>query len=190
MIVKEIKIEHILPCIADTSLIRFIAYIDNDISDILPYLNTKIENAIYNHPGKSITIKKEGRLIGVHARQIAGGKILDIKDAEYIIGWLKDLINYCYDNKDSIEPNYERRQRLQPLDIYKLLPRTNCKRCGELTCLAYAVKLSGEETDIMRCSEIFQGEHTQKRNELLKMLKTAGYSIPNVFAEKEENNED
>ena len=32
---------------------------------------------------------------------------------------------------------------LKPLDIYKLLPKKNCKECGDPTCLTFAMKLSG-----------------------------------------------
>ncbi len=31
---------------------------------------------------------------------------------------------------------------LTGLEIYKLLPKTNCKECGFPTCLAFAMKLA------------------------------------------------
>lgn len=133
-----------MPCITIPERIRFIAELDGDISEITPYLNAVTEGAIYNHEGKNITFKKDDRLLGIQARQIAGAKIIDMKDAQDIINWFKDLVNECYEKRDSITPNYERRQRLTALDIYKLLPGTNCKKCGELTCLTFAVKLASE----------------------------------------------
>ncbi len=30
---------------------------------------------------------------------------------------------------------------VSPIEVYKLLPRTNCKECGEENCMAFAVKL-------------------------------------------------
>lgn len=130
MFVKEIAIGHILPCSADPEKIRFIASIDRDISEFLPYLNAILKGVIYNHNGHTLTIRKEGRLI-LHPRKIAGGKIIDEDDARKILEWLKGLLNYCYENKDKIKPNFERRQRLNAIDIYKLLPGTNCKKCGQ-----------------------------------------------------------
>jgi len=41
--IKEIKISQILPCIADPNRIRFIAYFEKDISEILPYLNAIVK---------------------------------------------------------------------------------------------------------------------------------------------------
>lgn len=181
MFLKRIKITHILPCLADPEKIRFIAYFDKNISDIFPYLNAILDGAIYNHEGKTLTIKKEGRLITLHPNKIAAGKVLDEYDARQIINWIKERINYCYDHKDSIEPNMERRQKLSALDIYKLLPGTNCRRCEELTCIAFAVKLSSEEIGVLKCSELFSGNFTDKRAELLGLLKASGYDVPGVF---------
>jgi acetyl-CoA decarbonylase/synthase complex subunit gamma len=64
------------------------------------------------------------------------------------------------------------------LDIFKLLPGTNCKKCGELTCLAFAVKLVGQEIGIMRCPPLFTGEYEEKRNVLLDLIQSAGYEVP------------
>ncbi len=40
---------------------------------------------------------------------------------------------------------------LKALDIYKLLPRKNCKECGDPTCLTFAMKLAGGKADISLC---------------------------------------
>ena len=40
---------------------------------------------------------------------------------------------------------------LKALDIYKLLPRKNCKECGDPTCLTFAMKLAGGKTDVDLC---------------------------------------
>ncbi|MFB0566667.1 MAG: (Fe-S)-binding protein [Candidatus Aminicenantaceae bacterium] len=181
MYVEDIKMSQIMPCLADPEKIRFIAYFDKNISDIFPYLNAILKGAIYNPNGQTLTIKKEGRLITLHPNKIAAGKILNEKDAYEMIEWIKENINYCHANKNSIEPCFERRQKLTALDIYKLLPGTNCKKCGELTCLAFAVKLSEEQRSIMKCTEIFSGEHAEKKKELLGLLKASGYDVPSVF---------
>jgi len=181
MLIDKIKISHIMPCLADSEKIRFIAYFEKDISEVFPYLNAVLKGAIYNHNGHTLTIKKEGRLITLHPDRIAAGKILNEKDAQEVIGWLKENINDCYEKRGLIKPSFERRQRLAALDIFKLLPGTNCKKCGEMTCLAFAVAISQEETDIMKCKEIFSAEFTEKRKELLQLLMASGYNVPGDF---------
>ncbi|RJP28680.1 MAG: acetyl-CoA decarbonylase/synthase complex subunit gamma [Candidatus Omnitrophota bacterium] len=40
---------------------------------------------------------------------------------------------------------------LSGLDIYKLLPKTNCKECGFATCLAFAMQLAKKAVTIDKC---------------------------------------
>ncbi len=40
---------------------------------------------------------------------------------------------------------------LSGLQIYKLLPRTNCKECGFPTCLAFAMKLAARQVELSDC---------------------------------------
>ncbi len=40
---------------------------------------------------------------------------------------------------------------LKALDIYKLLPKKNCKECGDPTCLTFAMKLAGGKADPENC---------------------------------------
>lgn len=43
---------------------------------------------------------------------------------------------------------------LTGLDIYKLLPRTNCKKCGRPTCLAFAMQLAQKKASIEECPDV------------------------------------
>jgi len=43
---------------------------------------------------------------------------------------------------------------LTGIQIYKLLPQTNCKECGEPTCLAFAMKLAAGKADIALCKYV------------------------------------
>jgi acetyl-CoA decarbonylase/synthase complex subunit gamma len=43
---------------------------------------------------------------------------------------------------------------LTGLEIYKLLPKTNCKECGFPTCLAFAMKLAAKQADLSACPTI------------------------------------
>ncbi|MGB8308504.1 MAG: acetyl-CoA decarbonylase/synthase complex subunit gamma [Methanoregula sp.] len=40
---------------------------------------------------------------------------------------------------------------LKALDIYKLLPKKNCKECGDPTCLTFAMKLAAGKADLDLC---------------------------------------
>ncbi|MDP3786775.1 MAG: (Fe-S)-binding protein, partial [Candidatus Omnitrophota bacterium] len=43
---------------------------------------------------------------------------------------------------------------LTGLDIYKLLPKTNCKDCGFATCLAFAMALAQKKASLDKCPHV------------------------------------
>ncbi|MFA4984402.1 MAG: acetyl-CoA decarbonylase/synthase complex subunit gamma [Candidatus Omnitrophota bacterium] len=45
---------------------------------------------------------------------------------------------------------------LSGLDIYKLLPKTNCRECGFPTCLAFAMQLAKKAVSIAKCPYLSQ----------------------------------
>lgn len=47
-----------------------------------------------------------------------------------------------------------KRKRLQPLQLYQLLPRTNCKLCGCNGCLPFAFALINREKKIEDCPDL------------------------------------
>ena len=62
---------------------------------------------------------------------------------------------------------------VSPLDVYKLLPRTNCKQCGEENCMALATKLVNREVPIEKCTPLLTKEYENSYKELKEMLKPA-----------------
>jgi acetyl-CoA decarbonylase/synthase complex subunit gamma len=62
---------------------------------------------------------------------------------------------------------------LSPLDVYKLLPRTNCKECGEENCMAFATKLVNREVPIEKCAPLVTKEYGKPYKQLKEVLKPA-----------------
>ena len=178
MLLQSYKITRILPCLADPEKIRVIAEVSGEIHEAFPYLNGVLKGCIYNHPALTLTIKKDGKLFTLHARHITLAKIEDEKEAEEILTWLEDLINETYEKREQIEPNYSMAAELKALDIYRLLPGTSCKKCGEMTCLAFAVKLVGRDIEITKCDPLFSEKYQEKRKVLIELLQAAGQEIP------------
>jgi acetyl-CoA decarbonylase/synthase complex subunit gamma len=59
---------------------------------------------------------------------------------------------------------------LSPVEIYMLLPRTNCKKCNEENCMAFAVKLVNRETDLGLCTPVFEEKNTESLRKLEDLL--------------------
>ncbi|MEM3464424.1 MAG: acetyl-CoA decarbonylase/synthase complex subunit gamma [Candidatus Bathyarchaeia archaeon] len=64
-------------------------------------------------------------------------------------------------------------RELSPIDVYKLLPRTNCKECGEENCMAFATKVVNREVTLEKCSPLLTKEHEKAYKQLKEMLKPA-----------------
>src|SRR3990172_6622838 len=43
------------------------------------------------------------------------------------------------------------RMALTAIDIYKRLPKTNCRECGQSTCLAFAMQIAAGKASIDLC---------------------------------------
>lgn len=56
------------------------------------------------------------------------------------------------------------------LALHKLLPKTNCQRCGRKTCLAFAIDLSKGKIHIEDCPVLDQPEFAEDRRALVKLL--------------------
>jgi acetyl-CoA decarbonylase/synthase, CODH/ACS complex subunit gamma len=50
---------------------------------------------------------------------------------------------------------------LTGIQIYKLLPQTNCKDCGFPTCLAFAMKLAAKQADLAACPYVSETSKAQ-----------------------------
>ena len=50
---------------------------------------------------------------------------------------------------------------LTGLQIYKLLPRTNCRECGFPTCLAFAMKLAAKQAELAACPYVSEESKAQ-----------------------------
>jgi acetyl-CoA decarbonylase/synthase complex subunit gamma len=62
-------------------------------------------------------------------------------------------------------------KELSPIAVYKLLPKTNCKECGEENCMAFATKIVNREVNVEKCPPLLKKENEKAYNQLKEMLK-------------------
>ena len=102
-------------------------------------------------------------MITLQPRRIAITKLNDEKEAEKIFHWLKELIKVTYEGRETLKPDYQGREPIKVLDIFKLLPGTNCRKCGEATCMAFAAKLQQDEIPIVKCPPLLTDPFKRKQ---------------------------
>jgi ArsR family metal-binding transcriptional regulator len=123
----------------------------DDISEVLPYLNAELEHPTDYRRSDGILLWQYGdKKYAFRPYEIAIAPVFDDKEAQELSNSIIETVNDIWKQKDKITPNFEGRKPLpKVLDIYKLLPRSNCKKCGFPTCMAFAVEL---RLDFMKLS--------------------------------------
>ncbi len=129
-------------CQADTKGVHCFAHLHQDVSEALPYLNTALGGFEYLKDPPAVTFRAQGKLITVHGNKIAVNALKDEAEAKKIIEWLKNEINDAWKKKDTIEPCYTGMPRPGIIEILKLLPKTNCRECGQPTCMVFATQVA------------------------------------------------
>jgi ArsR family metal-binding transcriptional regulator len=141
MLLQGYKKEMFLPkCNPSFQSVHCVAHLDQDISEVLPYLNTAIGGGDYVQLPPSLTLRVYGKLITLHAQEIFVNALNDEEEAEKILRWLKKEINEAWEKRAEIEPTYDKPPLPQMMEILKLLPKTNCRKCGEPTCTVFALR--------------------------------------------------
>lgn len=115
-----------------------IAHLDQDVTQALPYLNVTLGGFEYLKDPPAVTFRIHGKLITVHPREIAVNALRDEEEADRILEWMKREINDAWENREKITPSFQGAPKPKILDILKLLPKTNCRKCGQPTCMVFA----------------------------------------------------
>jgi ArsR family metal-binding transcriptional regulator len=158
------------PCEPGAERFSAIARLTTDITEILPYLNATLRGAVYNPAANALTWKKGGHNIAFHAYEIATSNVEDREAAMKEVEGLVKLVNRTWERRDEITPDYEARQRPTPMAVYQLLPRTNCKGCGEPTCFSFALKLAASQKKITDCPLLTEPAYADRLAALQSMV--------------------
>jgi len=68
-----------------------------------------------------------------------------------LLAALKEAINVTWDHRAELVAVTVGRRAPRPLDVWTLLPQTNCRQCGEATCMAFAVGLLQHNRSVIEC---------------------------------------
>lgn len=143
MLLKSYKLEIFNPeCRPGAMAVHCFAQLDQDVSEALPYVNAVLGGHTYSKDPPSVGFKIHGKLITIHSKKIAVNALKDEEEATKIIEWLKREINTAWEKRNEIEPLYEAAPKPQIFEILKLLPKTNCKECGQPTCMVFASQVA------------------------------------------------
>ncbi len=97
-------------------------------------------------------------------------QVADVEEGLALLASVGDLLNQIWMRWGKIQPQLKGRRVPQPLDAHELLPRTNCRACGEATCMAFAFGLLESRHRPEECPPLADPAYAAQRQALMEML--------------------
>ncbi len=111
---------------------------DKEISSIFPYLNRVLDKTIYLKEPPFMRFRFDGVLCAVHPSYLAAFPFEDRSGAEVFAERIIAFINDVHARRSTIKPSHKTHNPVSVVEVLKILPKTNCRRCGYPTCVAFA----------------------------------------------------
>ncbi|MEM2123557.1 MAG: (Fe-S)-binding protein [Candidatus Bathyarchaeia archaeon] len=171
----EISISKKTPCLLEPRKLQITARADRPLDDIISILYLAVPHSRYAKAFGSVTFLLEGKLVTVYSSgNISVGCVLREEIAVKLLEKLRDLLEKAfeyYERHGPLDPGLvDNKQKLSPIEIYRHLPKTNCRECGEQGCFPFAVKLSNGEKTLQDCPQIQSPKYNSDKIYLEEML--------------------
>lgn len=141
-------------CEPGATTLGALAEFDEDISPVFPYLNATVKGCRYSPGGPFLRFILDGHSVSLHPGRLAMARFADEAEARRTMDAVVRLLNETWTRRGEIEPSYTKAGAVTALEVFRQLPRTNCGKCGEPTCLAFAGKVAAGEAIAEDCPEV------------------------------------
>lgn len=135
--------------------------LEGDASPLFPYINAVAPSAGLMEKPLFIRFVLDGVCCGLYPDSGIAGAFADRGQALGFLDRLMDFLKDIYRRRHELEPNYKRWDPVPVLDIFRLLPGTNCRSCGYPSCLAFAAAVSRQKAGPERCPGFLRPISTQ-----------------------------
>jgi len=167
---EAIALTHTTPCLAEPGKFIVTGKPNRSLDAVLPYL-AALPNVIgFNPETLNLTFRRPHGFMTLSPNRISITQVKDSEEGVELFAALTEAINATWENQELIIPVTTRKKKPSPIDIYNLLPKTNCKLCGESTCWAFASKLTTLQTCLEKCHPIFKHSHSSKLATLREII--------------------
>lgn len=142
---------------------------DVDLGPVMPYINALVKNAFYDAKVPTVVFKEGEYKYALRDKVISIKNFKDRAHAERVGKKAVERINDIWERREGIVPDHATRVAPKLLDILKLLPRTNCKECGRLTCMAFAVQLVEGDKRLEDCPPLVDQDMEKNLSKLREL---------------------
>lgn len=151
MFLEAIELTDAIPCLAEPGKIIVIGRPTRTLEVVLPYLASLPGVIGFNPEAGTLTFRREQGFITLYPDRVYITKVANIDEGLVLLSALVDAINATWAHRDELTAVRTARRAPRMLDVWSLLPRTNCKQCGEATCMAFAAGLLQSKHTLAEC---------------------------------------
>jgi ArsR family metal-binding transcriptional regulator len=163
------EIRQLLPCIADKTRFRIIAKFSPPLEGALKLLEPLFPRARYSEKISSLIIQRGTILITIYSSgNVTMTMIKSEAEAKETLEGLKNTINEAI--VKGVTPVPREKIKVDHMEIYEYLPKTDCKICGEQSCYSFAIRLVGRETALDRCTPLLETKYATNIEHLRALM--------------------
>lgn len=170
MYLDAVSLYQTLPCLADPGKIIVVGVPNRSLEEVIPYLAALPGVIAYNPDTCTLTIRRRPGFLTLSSEKVFITQVQNVEEGLELLVALKDAINATWDQRHELRPIRIAQRAPQHLDIYAMLPQTNCKQCGENTCMAFAVNLILHKRLLEECIPLQRDEAFGDRRVTLEAL--------------------
>lgn len=151
MFLASITFVRSLPCLADPGRIVVAGRPARPLDEVLPYLAGLPNVVAYNPEAAILTLRRQPGLITLYADRVYITQVQDVAEGLELLAALTEAINATWEHRGQLAAVTASRRAPGLLDVWSLLPRSNCRQCGEQTCMAFAAALLQQRRTLAGC---------------------------------------
>jgi len=167
---ETISLTQTLPCLAEPGKIIVIGKPSRALTEVLPYLATLPGIIAWNPEASTLTFRRPHGFMTLYADKVYITQIQDAAEGQELLAALTEAVNAVWEKRSELIAMTTKKRAPRHLDLWELLPRTNCKQCGEATCMAFAVGLLQQKRELAECLPLMADTALVERRATLETL--------------------
>lgn len=121
------------------------------LNQVILCLATLPEVIVYNPEACALTFRRQHGFMTLSSDKVYITKVKEVEEGLELLKVLTDAINAAWAHRAELVAVTAARIAPRLLDIWTLLPQTNCQQCGEATCMAFAAALLQQKRLLPEC---------------------------------------